>query len=1006
MGEKIVVGPINKGLRTGVTPFNIDNDSFPYLVNAYQWRGRVKRKRGTSLLGRLRRYFNSSSISYSSTATINLVAGSANILTGFGLQVNGNIIPGTVTIVDSTAGNTYTDTLMNGTLQGAPTGTGTINYATGVITITGGLTHTISVVFTYYPDLPVMGLRDLILGINQFPGTLGFDTVYSYNILPVDPYSIYDVSWYKNPASATYPSYVRKTNSTRTSWNGQNYQQFYTVNYQGALWATNGINIPFSVTNVGMQFKPIVAVTVTSGGPPAIVNLEITGHGLSVGDFLFINEVSTTTGINFQTGYVTTVVDANNVTVEFPNATIATNGTGGIAQYLTNRSDNTIDCLRWYDGDPTDGNVVTPSLTGINGWVNFAPPLSLAAFSIADAPARQYYLVGARTIIPYKDRLLFFGPVIQSSSGSKIYLQDTVIYSQNGTPYYTVSYTNSPSATVDTPTNPPVTPPGFVPILVPVNQTATPSAWFEDQTGFGGFLSAGIDQPITSSLPNEDVIIVGFDRLQARLVYTGNDIVPFNFFTINSELGTSSTFSGIIMDKGIISRGNRGIIITSQVDSARIDLEIPDQVFEFNLLNNGTERVTSQRDFINEWIYITYLGNENTAYIFPNQTLIYNYRDSSWGVFNESYTTYGQFRKQTGFTWATVGNTYPTWNDWNDPWNAGQSTLKQAQVIGGNSQGFVIYRDVGTGEANSLYIRSFTGSLVSCPGHCLNEGDYIIIKNAIGTIANEVNGKIFSVSQAAPDSFTLNPAIGTGTYFGGATIQRMYVPYIQTKQFPPSWGIARKTRIGVQQYLLTKTPISQIQLLIFLSQDDNNPYNNGPIVPDISSLNNSLIYSTILYTCPESTNLGLTPANINLQMLTGSSQEQIWHRINTSLLGDTVQLGLTMSDEQMRSLTPGTPSFITGATQSDPCILTCSGGFSSGQLILIEDVGGMTELNGNTYVVFSSTLTTVTIGVDSSMFDAFTASFGTATPLSPINQFAEIELHSIIIDVSPSMLLA
>src|SRR6185369_1061450 len=130
------------------------------------------------------------------------------------------------------------------------------------------------------------------------------------------------------------------------------------------------------------------------------------------------NEVLTTTGINFQTGYVIAVVDANNVTVEFPDATITGNGTGGIAQYLTNRSDTTKDCIRWYDGDPTKGNVTNPVLNGNKGWVNFAPPLSQGIYSIADLPPRQYYLVGARIIVPFKDRLLFFGPVIQSSAGT------------------------------------------------------------------------------------------------------------------------------------------------------------------------------------------------------------------------------------------------------------------------------------------------------------------------------------------------------------------------------------------------------------------------------------------------------------------------------------------------------------------------------------------------------------------------------------------------------------
>ncbi len=73
--------------------------------------------------------------------------------------------------------------------------------------------------------------------------------------------------------------------------------------------------------------------------------------------------------------------------------------------------------------------------------------------------------------------------------------------------------------------------------------------------------------------------------------------------------------------------------------------------------------------------------------------------------------------------------------------------------------------------------------------------------------------------------------------------------------------------------------------------------------PSNDVVNNSLVYSTVLYTCPESTNLGLTPANINLQMPTASTQQQIWHRINTSLIGDTIQLGFTMSDAQMRDPT-------------------------------------------------------------------------------------------------------
>jgi len=243
----------------------------------------------------------------------------------------------------------------------------------------------------------------------------------------------------------------------------------------------------------------------------------------------------------------------------------------------------------------------------------------------------------------------------------------------------------------------------------------------------------------------------------------------------------------------------------------------------------------------------------------------------------------------------------------------------------------------GTGEDTSLYISDISGNLVTSPNHGLNEGDYIIITGALGSVGSLVNGKIFSVATPSTNgnTFSLNPAINSLEYLGGGQITRMYIPLIQTKQFPVAWDMGRKTRIGMQQYLLSSTSLGQITLLIFLSQDPTNPYNIGPIVPSPLSVNNALIYSTVLYTCPESTNLGLTPANVNLQQLnqigsdgsTSNNQAQIWHRVNTSLLGDTVQLGFTLSDDQMRD----------------------------------------TDFN---------------------------------------NQFAEIELHSFIIDVSPSALLA
>ena len=532
MGNKIVIGPIDKGLRLDRTAFVIDNDSFPTLINAYQWRGRVKRKRGTAFLNRL-------TLNQTMNATNNANTPMNNLLTGLGATAT--IQPGSVFITDNTT-QVWVDVGSTGNItpgvlnkQGTDDALGTINYVTGITT---GPVAPFSVIanegyFNYFPALPVMGLEDFISAATTFPLTIGFDTTNAYNISTASiPTSSWNVSYYKNPGSdgINLPSYVPKTtvNETSTSWNGKDYQQFWTTNYQGALWATNGIRVPFDFTFIGMQFAGASDNTVNNHNVISYISstattlvVSITNCPLVIGDFVFANEWTgaNASTLNFQTGYVTassinTLAPATKtLTITFPFATI---GTGpyspGILQYLTNRSNTAIDCIRWYDGDPTGGVSLPVTFVQGSGWVNFMPPISQATLSIADLPPAQYYLVGAVMITAFKDRLLFIGPVVQTSTGTAKYLQDVVIYSQNGSPYYTASFAITPPQQV---TSSNVV---FRPILVPTNQTATAPSYFADSTGFGGFVQVGIDEPINTESLNEDVIILGMDTHQVRMV--------------------------------------------------------------------------------------------------------------------------------------------------------------------------------------------------------------------------------------------------------------------------------------------------------------------------------------------------------------------------------------------------------------------------------------------------------------------------------------------------------
>ena len=174
---------------------------------------------------------------------------------------------------------------------------------------------------------------------------------------------------------------------------------------------------------------------------------------------------------------------------------------------------------------------------------------------------------------------------------------------------------------------------------------------------------------------------------------------------------------------------------------------------------------------------------------------------------------------------------------------------------------------------------------ITSVNHCLTaanpltgDGDFIYIQGCLGTTSiNNVVAKVIDVQDV--DTFTVDLEFPAGTYLGLGTFARLSQPLLQTKQFNFYWERGRQAILGTQKYLLDRTANGQATVNIYLSQDDTDVFNGLN--------NNAVIYSQILYTCPESINIGLTPANTNLQMPTAASQYQIWHRFNTSLIGDT-----------------------------------------------------------------------------------------------------------------------
>lgn len=233
------IGYASKGLVKNKQSFAIAEDAFDVLDNAHVFRGIVKRREGYSLLGRFRR--DVTGLAQSTTTNTDSYSDADLLNSVRATEPDAAIVPGTVVITIDAGGpnaTIYNDATTNGVLtyvSGASspyTGSGTINYATGSISITfdGTITgsETVDADLSYYPGLPCMGLGQRELKAINAEQTVGFDTKYAYS--------------YSN-ANSRWNEY----SSTATTWSGSNSDFFNILNYwtDGAadptalLWVTN-----------------------------------------------------------------------------------------------------------------------------------------------------------------------------------------------------------------------------------------------------------------------------------------------------------------------------------------------------------------------------------------------------------------------------------------------------------------------------------------------------------------------------------------------------------------------------------------------------------------------------------------------------------------------------------------------------------------------------------------------------------------------------------------------
>lgn len=516
-------------------------------------------------------------------------------------------------------------------------------------------------------------------------------------------------------------------------------------------------------------------------------------------------------------------------------------------------------------GDPiryTDGSV----------WVNFAPEIDASGNKLQQCLA----------MVPFRGRMLVFNTLEGNTLGTSIAFTNRIRWAAIGNPISDIS------------------------ALFPTGADVNVNAWKDDIRGQGGFLNIPTSESIVAVGFVRDNLVIYCERSTWQLRYTGRSIAPFQIERVNSELGSESTFSAVQFDTSLVGIGDKGIVECDSFKSERIDIKIPDLVFEFRNLNNSPKRVHGIRDFQQRLAYWTYPFDPNggDSVKFPNRRLVYNYENDSWAIFTDSLTTLGTFQAQENRTWDD--DPQLTWTDSNFSWISAPALFPS--IVGGNQQGFVLYLDRTTTNEESLTINNITGNTttptsISSVNHNLQPFQVIKISGIpAGTpFATSLNDNIFAVVPTSADDFSLyvyNPDSGQfdisqlddpATYIGGGVISIRDNFSITSKKFN-YLDDGQKIQIGYLDILMNSTSEGAISLFIYLDYDDSKVSNTIPENEDIGTgFADPFFNATIPTTSNEQTIGGVS----------NTMASKYWQRVICPTRSQFLTLEYTLSNAQL-----------------------------------------------------------------------------------------------------------
>ena len=493
---------------------------------------------------------------------------------------------------------------------------------------------------------------------------------------------------------------------------------------------------------------------------------------------------------------------------------------------------NTDDPLCYYDGAT---------------FTQFSPQFIYSATATANV------ISTAKIILPFKDRLLMLNTIETNNTGTTNNIfSNRCRFSHNGSALSTNAFWNP-------------------------NVSATIGGINYVGDG-GGWVDAPTEEAIVSAGFIKDRLIVYFENSTWEIVYTHNQILPFVWQKINTELGSQGTHSLVNFDKITLAIGTNGIHASDSIGVTRIDTKIPDDVFQIKQKNKSPTQLAGVRDYKTEMVYWSFpSSDQNTNNKYPNKVLVFNYKNQSWAFNDDAITAFGYFDQQTDRTWANLAGT--TWAQANFSWNSGVMQSQAKRILAGNQQGFLFIIDSDISRnAPVISITNMAmnaGTLtITAVDHNIEPGDFIKIENCTNISGN------FQV-DAVSNSSTITIVTSTpfvGTYIGGATIAKVSQINILSKQWNPYLSQGMSFYLAKIEFNIDRTTKGKLTVDYY------------PSYSQLALINEASVTGTLL-----GTNKLDTFPYYSMEQV----QDQLWHPVYFQTDGDSVQIRIHTSDEDM-----------------------------------------------------------------------------------------------------------